>query len=139
MFLPVDCLHYDADRGLIAKLVTPEELSGFLNKVLDALNVLRENGDFSYNKTVEDVKRMYQINSNSVAAFAEECVESGHGGTSKQIMYEEYEKWCKINDIGPVKNNVFGKYFKDLGFTYSRESTGDREYYWDGVTVISEE
>ena len=128
-----------ADKYLINKLRTPEELSGFLNKALTALKVLLENDGFSYNKTVEDVKRMYQINSDSVAAFAEECVESGHGDTSKQIMYEEYEKWCKINDIEPVKNNIFGKVFKDLGFTYSRESTGDREYYWDEVTVISKE
>lgn len=129
----------NTDKDLIKKLITPEELSGFLNEALTALKILRDNGEFSYNKTVEDVKIIYQINSNPVAAFAEECVESGHGGISKQIMYEEYEKWCKINDIEPVKNNVFGKLFKELEYEDSRESTGDREYCCDEVTVISKE
>jgi phage/plasmid-associated DNA primase len=60
-------------------------LSSFLNKALAAFKVLLENDGFSYDKTVKDVKRMYQINSNSVAAFADECVESDHGNISKSV------------------------------------------------------
>ncbi|MCM1987779.1 phage/plasmid primase, P4 family [Methanococcoides seepicolus] len=126
-----------ADKNLIDKLVTPEELSGFLNKALTALKVLLANEEFSYNKSVEDVKRMYLLNSNSVAVFVDECIELSNEDTSKHLVYEEYKQWCIGNDLEPEKNNIFGKHFKELGYTYSRESTGSREYKWDGITMIS--
>jgi hypothetical protein len=41
------------------------------------------------------------------------------------------------NDLEPKKNNIFGKHFKELGYTYYKGSTGGREYYWDGIAIIS--
>ena len=129
----------NVDINLIEKLTTPEELSGFLNRALPALEVLLENGKFSYTKTVQDVQRMYLINSNSVAAFADECIESGAENTPKRVVYDEYKNWCENNEIMPKTNNVFGGIFKDLGYTYYRESTGSREYCWNEISVIATE
>nr|WP_321496613.1 phage/plasmid primase, P4 family [uncultured Methanolobus sp.] len=127
------------DINLIRKLTTPDELSGFLNRALAALHVLLENGEFSYTKTVEEVQRMYLINSNSVAAFASECIESGAEDTPKKVVYETYMNWCENNEIKPKADNVFGKYFKELGFNDSRESTGNRDYCWCEISVIATE
>lgn len=127
----------NVDIHLIDKLTTPTELSGFLNMALEALKSIRVSGRFSYNKTVNDVKRMYQINSNSVAAFVEECIEFGDENTPKRLMYEGYKKWCKIKGIEPVADNVFGKEFKCLGIYYDREGTGARGYCWIGVSIAS--
>ncbi|MEZ5333755.1 MAG: primase-like DNA-binding domain-containing protein [Methanolobus sp.] len=56
---------------------------------------------------------MYLINSNSVAAFADECIEASAGDTLKKVVYEEYINWCLKNEIKPKTNAVFGKYFKE--------------------------
>lgn len=126
------------DIDLIDKLTTPGELSGLLNLALAALKSIRVSGRFSYNKTVNDVKRMYQINSNSVAAFVDECVEFGDEDTPKRLMYEGYKKWCNNKGIEPVADNVFGKEFKCLGIYYDREGTGARGYCWIGVSIAIE-
>jgi putative DNA primase/helicase len=136
---PITFTEENKDVNLSRKLTTPEELSGLLNRALAVLPVLLEHGDFSYNKTVEEVQRKYLINSNSVAAFADECIEAGAGDTPKRVVYDEYKNWCENNEIKPVKDNVFGRRFKELGFTDSRESTGNRDYYWCEISVSATE
>ena len=54
----------NADKSLITKLQTPEELSGFLNLALDGLKRLRENGKFSNEKSIEATQKEYELNSN---------------------------------------------------------------------------
>lgn len=127
----------NVDIYLIDKLTTPGELSGLLNLALAALKPILTSDKFSYDKSADDVMRMYQINSNSVAAFVDECVEFGDEDTPKRLMYEEYIKWCKIKGIEPVAENVFGKEFKSLGIYYDREGTGARGYCWTGVSIAS--
>jgi putative DNA primase/helicase len=129
----------NADKNLIEKLTTPYELSGLLNRALSALEVLLERGDYSYNKTVEEVERMYLINSNSVAAFADECIEPGADDTPKQLVYEEYKNWSENNNIKPLKYTTFCKRFKKLGYPDNRKSTGNRDYCWEGISVIATE
>lgn len=127
----------NADKDLLNKITGPEELSGFLNKALAALSKLLENEEFSYSKTTDDVRRMYQIRSDTVAAFDSECVQFSVEDTPKLIMYNEYVKWCESNDVDPVTNNIFGKKLKELGYKDSRESIGERRYLWEGVAVKS--
>lgn len=129
----------NVDIQLIDKLTTPSELSGLLNLALAALKSLRVSGKFSYDKSVDDVMRMYQINSNSVAAFVDECVEFGDEDTSKRALYDAYQEWCQTNDIKPVAENIFGKGLKELEFADYRDTTGNRRYYWAGVSIVSME
>ena len=42
-----------ADKNLLPKLTTEQEFSGLLNKVLEGLERLKKNGDFSYSRSVE--------------------------------------------------------------------------------------
>jgi putative DNA primase/helicase len=124
-----------ADRNLIDKLTTEEELSGLLNEALIALKWLLEKGEFSYNKTEAEVERLYRIKSDNVAAFADECVKMSLDETLKAVMYDAYTKWCKKQGLKIVSNGLFGKKFKNLGYESSREGTGKRDYVWEGVTV----
>ena len=126
----------NVDIHLIDKLTTPGELSGLLNLALAALKSLHKMKKFSYDKSVDDVKRMYQINSNSVAAFVDECVEYGAEDTPKRALYDAYQEWCQTNDIKPVAENIFGKGLKELEFTDYRDTTGNRGYYWEGVSIV---
>lgn len=129
----------NVDIYLIDKLTTPGELSGLLNLALAALKPILTSDKFSYNKSADDVMRMYQINSNSVAAFVDECVEFGDEDTPKRALYDAYQEWCQMNDIKPVAENIFGKELKELEFTDYRNATGNRGYYWTGVSIVSME
>lgn len=71
---PKDTSEKPIDKHLIDKLTTPEELSGFLNLSLDKFITVFKKGDFSYNMSEEDVKRLYIKHSNSVKAFCDDCV-----------------------------------------------------------------
>jgi len=71
----------NADKSLITKSQTPEELSDFLNLALDGLKRVRENEKFSNEKSIEATQKEYEFNSNPIAAFMDE-------GT--QISNEEY-------------------------------------------------
>jgi len=79
-----------ADKSLITKLQTPEELSGFLNLVLDGLKRLRENGKFSNEKSIEATQREYELNSNPIAAFMEERTQISDEDCDAILLYLEY-------------------------------------------------
>ncbi len=124
----------NADKNLIDKLTTEEELSGLFNI---ALKQLLENGEFSYHKTIEEVERMYRLKSDSVAAFADECVMMSMDNTLKALVYDAYVNWCIKNGEKPESNVTFGKKFTRLGYQTIREHTGNRKYFWEGISINS--
>lgn len=131
-----------ADENLLVKLTTDEELSGFLNKALEALKELLIRGEFSDNKPVEEIKRTYMVNADSVSAFIEECVERGAGGkVYKDAMYEAYVKWCP-DSVNPLEKRTFDGKLKESGFISSRDKVpdenGDRKYSWLNVSIMEE-
>lgn len=125
------------DIDLIYKLTTPNELSGLLNKALLALRYLLKNGDFSYKKTVKEIERLYKLEANSTKVFAEECIESSDKDLLKSTLREKYLKWSGKNGITPVAENTLGRELKGLGYTYERETAGDRLYYWKEMSLKS--
>ena len=129
-----------ADKNLIKKLTTEKELSGLLNKAIIALKRLLNNGEFSYHKTIEEVEQMYRLKSDSVAAFADECVIMSSDDLSKAVAYEAYVMWCKKNDEKPASNAIFGKKFRKLGYESFKASTpdlsGKRGYFWEVLSFI---
>jgi DNA primase catalytic core len=84
----------DADKNLIDKLTTQEELSGLFNLAVRALRKLLENGEYSYDLSTTEVQRMYRINSDPIAAFADECVVYSESDCLKITMLECYNRWC---------------------------------------------
>jgi putative DNA primase/helicase len=47
------------DKSLIKKLQAPNELSGFLNLALDALKRLKQKGEFTNSKSIQETQREY--------------------------------------------------------------------------------
>ncbi|MGE4495823.1 MAG: phage/plasmid primase, P4 family [Methanosarcina sp.] len=130
----------NADENLLEKLTTDEELSGFLNKTLEALKELLIRGEFSDNRTVEEIKRTYMVNADSFSAFIEECVERGTGGkVYKDAMYEAYVKWCP-SSVTPLEKRTFDGKIKKRGIISDRDKVpdenGKRNYHWTDVSVI---
>jgi P4 family phage/plasmid primase-like protien len=99
-----------ADKHLLEKITTPSELSGFLNFALEGLKRLLENGDFSVNETVEQMRKQYIKRSDSVKAFIEENIEVTNEYSDWIEIHELYKafvRYCQKEKIATVPQRVF--------------------------------
>lgn len=124
-----------ADKDLINKITTAEEMSGLFNKCVVALKRVLSEGKYSYDLSTGDVQIMYRINSDPVAAFADEMVVFSESDTLKSVMFGEYAEWCNLNGVEKLAENAFARRFKSLGYTPGRESTGSRQYVWENCAI----
>lgn len=113
------------DPNILEKITTEKELSGLLNVVLKSLDDLIQRGEYSYKLTTAEVEKMYRINSDPVAAFADECLTMSTEHTPKEIIYEHFVKWCILKEIDVKHYNVFCGRMKKLGFEEIREREGE--------------
>lgn len=137
---PNQFLDEKADKFLLDKLSTPEELSGFLNFGLEGLKHLLANGDFSYNKTLKEVQELYVRLSDSVAAFVIEMLEpSTESYLVKTKLYSLYCDYCRKNKYPIRPENTFHKDIQKqiLIETYRPKEDDYRPYCWKGVKLKS--
>jgi putative DNA primase/helicase len=102
------------DKLLSKKLQEPNELSGFLNLALDALKRLSLKGKFTNSKSIEETQREYELNSNPIAAFMDECIEPGSGSTAGVVLYGIYILWADYYGKNKVPLNQWAKELKNL-------------------------
>ncbi len=100
-----------ADPNLVAKLTTPEELSGILNWALEGLRRLHaQNWHLSNCKSVEEVRQDYIRKSDPVKAFLLDCVLPEPEGTvGKQELYQAFIKYCKGKKLPSPTSDTFYK------------------------------
>jgi putative DNA primase/helicase len=127
--------HRLKDDDIVEKLTTPEELSGLLNLALDGLHRLFENRDFSYSKSVKEIKDMWIRKSDSFTAFCydhlEEDVNSKISKKTLRKLYYEYRKkhkvpGCSDNAIKITLENMYGA-------SEYQDWEGSRERFWEGI------
>lgn len=140
-----------ADPDIIAKLSTPEEMSGLLNWALDGLVRLNRRKDFSNSKTIAQVEKQWYRRSNSFYAFLEEHIQYQQG---KKIVKTELRRvfadFCNEHKLDPVSDKVIAITLEKFG-VLSRQirlpaehplADGDfnhREFIWDGMRWKNEE
>jgi putative DNA primase/helicase len=101
-----------ADPYILEKLTTPEELSGLLNLVLEALKRLLERGRFSHSKTTEEIREDYIRKSSPIAAFVLDCLEvDSDAFIIKQELFNTFAAYCRERGIPCVTKDTF---FKNL-------------------------
>ena len=123
----------------LAELTTPAELSGLLNLALDGLRDLSAEGGFHY-KTIEDIRRDYEIHTNDVNAFLEEeClvdITDQSYSTLATDVYAAYVNFCVSRKTRPIDMNPFGKKLSDKGIYNQRHrEQGQSEHYYDGLIL----
>ena len=105
---PNQFLQGKADKGLIKKITTPEELSGLLNFAIDGLKRLLAQGDFSNAKSIEETRELYIRQSDSVGAFIMDCVQSSPGNfVKKNELYTTYCDYCRSMNYPITPSNKF--------------------------------
>lgn len=85
------------DPDLIDKLTTPEELSGFFNKCMAALDDLKERGTFTNETTLADNVVAYKYLSNPVEQFIDEMCRFGDKDAYvlKDTLFRAYTSWSE--------------------------------------------
>jgi putative DNA primase/helicase len=109
-----------ADREIIHKLLTEEELSGFLNKIIFNLKKILKSQRFSYNPSIAETRESYRMRSDSVSVFSTKClVDTGiyDDIEFKDDIYDHYERFCKKFGFMIAYRDVF---FRDLNKLLSR-------------------
>jgi putative DNA primase/helicase len=128
-----------ADPTIIDKIVSEDELSGLLNKALDGLKVMLEKKEFSYSKSIEEIKLLWIRKSDSFQAFCMDCVtQDSLGFTKKEDLRQYYSEYCrkhKLNSLGDkaIKETLTRLY----GVVEDRKVMEDRSYMniWKGITL----
>jgi len=105
-----------ADKNLIEKITTEEELSGLFNEAVKHLKELLEKGEFhNFKNDIEKIKKQYTRLSDSVGGFIIDCIEYTGDWDDyllKDEIYETYKKYCENIKARVVSKGEFTKRFQ---------------------------
>jgi putative DNA primase/helicase len=127
-----------ADKQILEKLTTREELSGLLNLALTGLSRLLKKQEFSYIKSVDDVTEIYLKAADPIFAFLKEkCEVANDQWISKDDLYETFKEYCKTNKIPLKKPNSFARALQNQTFINISSDRvldgGKRVRVWKGI------
>jgi P4 family phage/plasmid primase-like protien len=125
-----------ADKSIIEKISNEEELSGLLNWSLLGLHRLLKNGDFSYAKGAEEVRRHWMRKSSSVVAFIQDCLDVEYGSLiTAQDLNTAYWLYCREHKLDLESNkDLKEKIMKRLPVISKRVSSREgNPTCWEGI------
>lgn len=104
----------------LAKITTPEELSGFVNKAIEAYAHVRASRQFTGELDTQSKREIYTKLSDPVQCFIDERVLfEPDGQVKKQELYSEFQAFCLKRGYG--KHFTQKRFFKKF-----REKAGDQ-------------
>ncbi|MCP4158750.1 MAG: DNA primase [Deltaproteobacteria bacterium] len=131
----------DKDIDLVDKLMT--ELDGIFKWSLDGLQRLRDQGEFTEAKGVNETLRKYKKSNNPVMSFSDEiCVTENEEDSMNPVsvsledLYLEYKKYCTRYGFHPLNSNHFGREIKSIHrcITNGRRTVnGKRLMFYNGI------
>jgi putative DNA primase/helicase len=139
-----------ADREILQKITTQEELSGIFNLVIRVRNRLAITKRFSFEDTPEETERKYARGAgDSVKLFKLDCIRKKEGNLiEKDTLYRHYVSYCANNKLIPKEKAWFFRMlhkYNDLGFVDQWEggydnawkaSSSHGEYVISGIEVF---
>jgi putative DNA primase/helicase len=138
LILPFDHKHRGTDHvdpDLVAKLTTPHELSGLLNRALTGLERVRRNHGFTRAAVSEHAAKRFRVDSDSVAGFVEESCEIGvDGRVAKPVLFQMYRRWCEENNRKPLGAQRFNHRLAELCDGRLDQVSSKGRDYWIRIT-----
>jgi len=130
---------FPQNPDLLDELTTEEELSGFFNKILEALTRIELTGKVTITETVEKQKEEWMRMANPVYAFVRDCLEFEPGGYElKDDVYNAYRDYCKLNNLRIVAKNTFGMELQrqDARIKATKRMIGGKQtHVWAGILL----
>jgi len=128
----------DPDK-LLASLTTDDELSGFLNLMIEALPRIVKDGP-CVPASAHESMLAYMRNANSFQAFViEHCTRNRRVRTAKKTLKAVYLWYCDTNELTPVSDPAIKKCFvtNSIDGDY-QDHDGERERWWTGIKIITD-
>ncbi|MDE0636679.1 MAG: phage/plasmid primase, P4 family [Candidatus Poribacteria bacterium] len=124
-----------ADRKLLERLTQPSELSGILNLVLDALQVLLNENAFKETDSTRKMLEMYKEQNDHVARFlSEEYQLVKDQYVLEYDVYNHYKDWCENGEgIKPLSKTKFRDGVRMWGASRVRKGSSDRFFVFEGM------
>lgn len=126
----------NADKNIVQKLTTEEELSGVLNILLGIVRKLIQKGRLSTNKTTEQIRLEWQEKADLIQAFINNSIEKDASSyITKEETYSKYVLWCSAHNYAAKSQKSFAERVKQLlpvEETTPRIS-GKRVRAWKGI------
>jgi putative DNA primase/helicase len=98
---------FKVSNRFIEELITPENLSGFLNIVIEAMNRIENEGILRSSKA-EEIMEIWKMRSNSAYAFIKTRLKkSAAEWIPKNVLWSEYNKYCIDNDLTEMSKIKF--------------------------------
>ena len=124
----------EIDPFLIEKLTTEKELEGILIWALEGLERLLLQKQFSYKKTLEEVKNIFERSSNTLSIFVQDClVQNPDGRMSKDEMFEGYTKWALENKTQRCSKEQLGRNLMKYAKYIIDKKDKKSGRFWSGV------
>lgn len=121
------------DTQLIDKLKS--ELAGIFNWSIEGLHRLREQGDFSDSKQINEAVDSIARENDTEAAFVDEwCDREEKAEIKSGDLYRAYRLWCKRNGNNAKSANKVARDWQRLGFNKDPQRRNDG-HYWLGISL----
>lgn len=103
----------ECDPYILEKITSENEKAGIINWMLEGLQRLLKNGNFSTYRDFENVTEYMKEAREPVAIFINTCLEHNIGiETSKNEIHKKYLEFCRSNNLPTLVSNAFSRKFK---------------------------
>ena len=128
------------DPHILEKIVTEEEFSGLLNKLLKRLpRVISEGIRPTTNETMKETYEKYKLGSNPIEFFRDKAltvIEATGNRITKDLMYQSYLNFCRDKRISPESEQSFSRKLNAMAFeTKKFRKDGNPVWCWIDVKI----
>ena len=116
----------EQDKELHTKIIN-NELSGVFNWVLEGLNRLLEQKNFTHSDVVQKAREDYELKSDSVRVFIDEMEykKSPTEYVLRKELYREYRNYCNEEGFKAVSNTNFIERLEAFGCQIEKKNVGN--------------
>ena len=124
-----------ADRKLLERLTQPEEMSGILNRVLDALHTLLDENVFLETASTRTMLEQYRRENDHVSRFMSEHYERRESSWIRvDDVWQAYTDWCDDEGIKHLSKTKLREGVSRWGTPQIRKNDdGKRFYVFEGL------
>ncbi len=115
----------EQDKELSKKIIA-DELSGVFNWILEGLQRLLEQKNFTYSDGVNKQLQDYKKQSDSVQLFLEDenYIKDANVSMQMKDLFSEYKTYCINNGYRYCSNKIFGDRLRNIGYNTNRTNKG---------------